>query len=550
MSPVQTVSIYLLKPGIGDGRDALRDGPAGLTTHRLTVPNAEGTVFAAPVSEHEPEWVRLLRPVTEPPVELRSRSASAVLVLQTAGRWFAVAFGRGWTLLDPSCYVRRFGLRAALNAVDPAQLRRAQARTFNDYALQTQRQVGRLSRVEALELDVERDLVTALGGTLVDETLGRRLDGRDAARLTAELHAAALPGKCAELLRQSIGVGYRDAYPWIDTIEEVTDPEEIAALEGRAGDLLGQRSFAAFDLFPPEVVSEEVVSYRLRPSDGGRVVIEPDASLLGLAVRVPMSGEHARAAVQRHRLIGLDAGGEVVARWSFWDCLTVELLHDGRRVVLDDGRWYRVDRAFAEQVDTFVASLRSSGLALPAAIRDEAEEAYNARAAAALGAALLDQKLIKLPGRTAVEPCDLFTTSGQLVHVKRRKGGSAPMSHLIAQAAVSADLLLSERRFRDELRDELDRDGHGLATRVGEPACAADHSLVLGLITNLAATGDVGARLPFFTKVFLRQNVRRLQAMGFTVHLDEIAVTLPQVTRTRPRPTRRRTPAAAQRVRR
>jgi uncharacterized protein (TIGR04141 family) len=392
---MQTVSIYLLKPDVSDARQALREDAAGLTAHRLTVPNAEGTVFAAPISVHEPEWVKLLRPVTQPPVDFRSQSASAVLVLQTAGRWFAVAFGRGWTLLDPSRYVRRFGLRAALNAVDPAQLRRAQARTFNDYALQTQRQVGRLSRVEALELDVERDLVTALGGTLADDTLGRRLEGRHAARLTADLDAGALPGKCFELLRQSQSAAYLDAYPWIDTIEEVTDPQEIADLERRVSDLLGQRSFASFDLFPPEVVADEVVEYRVWPSHGGRVVIEPDKSLLGLAVNAPMSADNARAAVQRHRLVGVDSTGEEIARWSFWDCLIVELVHDGRRVVLDDGRWYRVDRAFAEGVHRFAASLPSSGINLPAAVRDEKEEDYNARAAGGIGAALLDQKLIK-----------------------------------------------------------------------------------------------------------------------------------------------------------
>jgi uncharacterized protein (TIGR04141 family) len=549
MSHVQTVSIYLLKANVVDGRQAIRNDAEGLTEHRFTVANAEGTVFAARASENEPEWVKLLRPVTDPPVDLRSRSTSALLVLNTSGRWFAVAFGRGWTLLDPSRYVRRFGLRAALNAVDPAQLRRAQARTFNDYALQTQRQVGRLSRVEALELDVERDLVTALGGTLADEALGSRLEGRDAARLTAELDAAALPGKCAELLRQSSRTGYRDAYPWIDTIEEVTDPEEITELERRAGDLLGQRSFASFDLFPPEVVSEEVVEYRLRPSDGGRVVIEPDATLLGLAVRAPMSGDDARAAVQRHRLIGLDSNGDEVARWSFWNCLTVELVQDGRRVVLDDGRWYRVERTFADRVDAFAQSLRPSGLPFPPAVRDEAEQDYNTRAATTLGAVLLDQKLIKLPGRTSVEPCDLFTDKGQFVHVKRRKGGSGPMSHLIAQAAVSADLLLSEQAFRDELRGKLRDDGRGFEQRITDPARSADHPLVLGLITNAAATGNVADGLPFFTKVFLRQNVRRLQQMGFSVHLDEIPVALPQVGRTRPRPARRRTPAPARRAR-
>ena len=50
-------------------------------------------------------------------------------------------------------------------------------------------------------------------------------------------------------------------------------------------------------------------------------------------------------------------------------------------------------------------------------------------------------------------------------------------------------------------------------------------------------------------KVFLRQNVRRLQQMGFVVHVDEIPVAAAQVSRTPPRPPRRRTSAPKPRTR-
>jgi uncharacterized protein (TIGR04141 family) len=441
--------------------------------------------------------------------------------------------------------VRRFGLRVALNAVDPARLRGAQARTFSDHALHTQRQISRLSRIEALELDVERDLVTALGGTLADETLGNRIDGRDAVRLTAELDAAGLPGKCARLLLESQATRYKDAFPWIDTIEEVTDPIEVADLESRAAERLGRRSFADFDLFPPELVSEEVVGYRVWPSHGGRIVIEPDISLLGLAVHIPMSGKNAREAVARHRLVALNAAGEEVARWSFWDCLHLEFAVNSARVVLDDGRWYRIDKRFAADVDAFAATLQPSGLPLPPAIRNEPERDYNARAAHDPRFALLDQKTIRLPARTAIEACDLFSDAGHLVHVKRRKGGSGPLSHLIGQASVSADLLLDDPAFRVKLRDLLKTERPGFERHIAEPAQASHHSIVLALITNIAATGKPAAALPFFTKVFLRQNVRRLQHMGFDVFLDEIPVAPLQVSSAPPRPARRRRPATS-----
>lgn len=87
----------------------------------------------------------------------------------------------------------------------------------------------------------------------------------------------------------------------------------------------------------------------------------------------------------------------------------------------------------------------------------------------------------------------------------------------------------------------------GFEKLLGEPVSAADHSIVLALITNTAATGDVAGGLPFFTKVFLRQNVRRLQNVGFVVCLDEIPVATPGVSSATPRPARKRRRPAKQR---
>jgi uncharacterized protein (TIGR04141 family) len=540
MARVHTVNIYLLKPDVTQARHALRDDIEELNEHAFVTGDTRGVVFVAPAHENEPDWVKLLRTSTQPPVDQRSQSTSAVLVLQVAGRWFALAFGHGRTLLEPAHYVRRFGLRVALNAINPEQLRGAQARTFNDHALQTQRQISRLARIEALELDFERDLVTALGGTLADQALGRRIDGHDRVRLTAELDAGALADKCAQLLTESQQTRYKETFPWIDTIEEITDPVDIIAFESRAAEMLGQRNFAPFDLFPPELLSDEIVDYRVSPSRGGLVIIEPDSSHLGLAIHAPMSGNQARAALDKHRLLALNERGEIIARWPFWDCLHLELTLDGARLVLDDGHWYRIEKRFADDVDAFTAALKPSGLPLPLAIRDQNESSYNIRAAQDPRFALLDRTTIKLLGRTAIEPCDLFGDAGHLVHVKRRKGGSAPLSHLIGQASVSASLMLDEPEFRAQLRSRLKSARPGFERFVAEPANPAAHSIVLALITTTAATGKVGSALPFFTKVFLRQNVRRLQHMGFSVFLDEIPVALPQVSSRLPGPARRR----------
>ncbi len=470
--------------------------------------------------------MRLLAGVTRPPVYHRTRGSSALLVLESAGRWFAITFGQGRHLLARDAYVHRFGLRVALNAADPARLRGAQARSFSGYALQTQRQVSRLSAVEALELDVERDLVTAIGGAVADSTLGIRIEGRQAVRLTAELEVSALARICERLLRESRKSGYRLNYPWIDNVQEVTDPARIAELDGEAARLLGSRRFAPFDLFPAELVAEQIVQYGTWPGWGGLKVVEPGELLLQRAVPHAMGGEEAAAAMRRCKLIGVDVDGQEVDRWSFWECLHCEIGGDGETLILDGGRWYVVASGLVRTVERFVDQLSPSGLDLPAALRTDDEDAYNRRAAASLGMACLDKQLIRLPGLSPIEPCDLLSAQGHFVHVKRRKGGSGPLSHLYSQALVSCECLREEREFRDQLRGKL-RAGHAqISQLIGEPPDPASLPVVLGLITSSRTAGHAARQLPFFSKVALRQAVRRLRAMSFQVYVDEIPTEL------------------------
>jgi uncharacterized protein (TIGR04141 family) len=427
-------------------------------------------------------------------------------------------------MLDPQSYVRRFGLRGALNAADPTRLRGAQARSFNDYALHTYRQVSRLGSVEALELDVERDLVTSVSGAALDVSFAKRVEGRDSACLTAELNVSDFASACARLLRESERSTYKRHYPWIDRVEEITDNTEIVELELAAAARLGRQSFSEFDLFPPELVPSEIVQFKLFPREGGLVVVEPDISLLRFPLGESTNANTAKGALERYKLVGIDTDGEEVARWSFWECLHHEFRQAGHTIVLDSGRWYRVGGRFANDIEQFIENLGPSGLELPYALRGETEGKYNERAASCNGLTLLDKRLIRIDGQSAIEACDLFSSEGHFIHVKHRKGGSSPLSHLFGQALVSAECLVREPEFRTKLREKLDQP---LATLIAEPPVAINHPIVLGLITKSATSGYPARGLPFFSKVFLRQVIRRLTVMQFEVYVDEIPTPIP-----------------------
>jgi uncharacterized protein (TIGR04141 family) len=543
---VETISVYLLKPHVTRAMHALREDAQVTSRHEVRAGDTVGTLFVSDGEEHEPDWVRLLGPVASPPVSRPRRAASAMLVVPAASRWFALTFGSGRHLLDGRAYERDFGLKVALNAVDPDRLRGAQARTFNDYALHTSRQLSRLSDVDALELDVQRDLLKALEGVLRDEEVGRRLVGRDAARLTAELDAAAIASKCAELFVLSESDAYKSAFPWVGTIEEIRDPEEVEVVERLAFDALGKREFSLFDLYPPEFVATEIVEFRHWPGIASAVITEPGPKLLQEPIRIPMSATNARAAVERYRLIGVDSGGDEVDRWTYLECLHFETVHAGATYILDGGSWYRIEQNLVTDVESFMQSLGPSNLQLPDAGRGQIERHYNEMAAERPDLTLIDRKLVYLMGRSSVEPCDLLSPQGHLVHVKPRKGGSAPLSHLFAQAVVSAECLLGEPEFQKQFRALLQKHDPAFVPMLDDPIRARNFSIVLALITDRPGTAYPARELPFFSKLTLRLAVQRLRNMRFKVYVDGIARTQ-SVSPAAPKPGRKRrttTPAA------
>lgn len=523
MASTRTVSIYLLKSTVSTAHAALKEGVQDLHEHAVDAGATKGTLFVQDGEPGPPDWVRFLDEVTEPELTYRTRALRAVLVLEAAERLFAITFGNARHLLDPDGYERDFGLLCALNGVDPERLRGAEARTFDDYALHTLRQLSRLSSLESLELNTDRELVVSLAGQLDDQGLGKKVDGRDAVRVTAELEPEGLRTKCAEFLRLSRRKDYRDRFPFFDTIKRVRDPVELARLEGKAFTALGKREFKGFDLFPPQIVSDEIVVFRVAPAVKGlTTVAEPDPSLLRYPLRVPRSAADAEAQLRRFQLRGIDGNGDIVDEWSFLKCLHWEVADKGAIYVLDAGQWYRVEPSLVKDVESFAKGLGASGIPWPPAAVGQREDAYNKRAASLPGMALLDKQCVRLPGKSEIEACDVFSEWRHFVHVKHRKGGSGPLSHLFAQALVSAESFVMEPEFRRLFRDELELARPGFGRFSPQKVDPHEYRVVLALITTPTATGKVAEKLPFFSQVMLRLAVRRLESMGFEVFVDAI----------------------------
>jgi len=474
-------------------------------------------LYIKPANEKVPSWVAFLESATAGPITDVTNISTGALLFIAVGedpqRIFAISFGYGHTMLKPDSFETSFGLKVALNSVNPDRLRSVDARAVEEMTLLTRRQASQLSPLETFGLDVSTDFLRAVTGIPDDRAFASRVTGADALAITRQTEVAGLQQMCQQLLETYSSERYRERFGWIDHLNEVRDGSLIDSLDDLLVEAVQAQDAQHMHLAPPEIIEWDNVGdfeyshARNETFDDLRVGDLFD-SLQGYGnVDLP-----ALKGIQIRASYGEEA--DVYDRWQLYKCLVYETDFNGQRYVLSGGKWFQIAADFVGQVRNHVTSLPISGIGLPASHAGEREAPYNARAAATSNDyLLLDKKLVVHGGGASrIEFCDILTRQGQFVHVKRRSS-SGTMSHLLAQGAVSAEAFLGDEQFRDKARSTIANEDASF-----EPVIPADRPAASNFEVVYAIIGcndENPISLPFFTQLHLMQASRRLALLGF-----------------------------------
>ncbi|MHB1469749.1 MAG: DUF6119 family protein [Solirubrobacteraceae bacterium] len=223
--------------------------------------------------------------------------------------------------------------------------------------------------------------------------------------------------------------------------------------------------------------------------------------------------------LKRDRLLAIRADDQIMDSWPIYRCLVYQVELDGYLFVLSTGDWFRVDLDYRDKVEADVNALpRLTGL--PNADPGTDEDAYNIKAAEAIGALCLDKKFVYDGGPDKMEICDILTRRAGMIHIKHR-GSSSTLSHLFAQGINSAERLLLDQDFRDRARTITEREDPSY--REVLPAThplPTNHEISFVVITRSKRTTPL--TLPFFSIVSLRAAASRLQGYGFPVSVAAV----------------------------
>ena len=524
------LSLYLMKRKTTVD-DAIRD-LSKVSRHELSDPDLEGILFVKTNTSSLPWWVEFLNPLAQDDLGApASRSTGAVLSLKlgkdTDARTVCFTFGHGRYLLDPNRIDRSFGLKVALNAMDPLKLRGLDARRQEDVVVNSRVQSSIGTDLATFNIDIYRDIVTRAAGATLEThrlDLGDRVYGSTGVSFDVPIAPEDLVEKAQKILDLYKLDSYKRSFAFVDHMQPV-DPVVSVCLDDRlVTELLvhvngGSRTFRCLYLAAPEVLDLAGLEGFVFTSEyGSNKTAHAELTLEDyLKTRRNRKQEIDKSVIRRDKVL-LRYGGEVdLPLNTVYRCIIAEVEVGKTTFQLVDGKWYEIESSFVTDIQRRVLAIPTANIDFPDHRFGDEEREYNCQAAERLDALVMDRHNIRLGGgSSSVEVCDILLADRTLVHAKKRSSSST-LSHLWFQGTVAMEALLGDGDFRRAVRSKIHDLNPEFGKVVAEGLTGVDYKLtylVIGVDTRHPADG-----LPFFSQVALSQAVRSLSSMGVSTSI-------------------------------
>jgi len=535
MAKSQRLTVFLLEEDVHEFADALSTVNSAVELPLSEVTGLDGKFYFERRKPRPAHWVSYIQPAVSGEIEgAITASSSALLLVRVADRMMALTFGHGRGLLNLERIERRFGLKVTLNRVDPTELRSLDTKTFEDMVVSRRTQMSRKAELPAFGVDIARDLLRAVTGKARDPDFASTLSGSDGLVISTKVDIEALGAKLAAILDAYHDNVYREHFGWIDHLTQVPPGETRQRLDDLLLADLRRGDTSRVHMAPPDPLPwDEVEGFTFKMT-GTRGYVYEDLDLEKYLAELGDGKNNLTIELLCNRRVGIQYSrtGDVDRRWYIYECLVAEYSLDDELYVLTEGDWFQVSRSLVDRVDKFLASAVDSETSLPPATIGETESQYNRAVESARPdeLLLLDLKIPRPDGATSgVEPCDLLSVGGELIHIKRRSQ-SATLSHLFAQGSVALRALREDEHYRRRVREAIvERAGNrppeawlALVPEDWPVGHAGKLKVTYGVIAP-PREGNYGW-LPFFSRLNLMQHAQAIRLVGAEVAVTRIDV--------------------------
>ncbi|HEX7362226.1 MAG TPA: DUF6119 family protein [Bryobacteraceae bacterium] len=458
-----------------------------------------------------PAWLRELAGIFDTQEwGIANHHSSFVLLFQSTDRFFAVSYGRGFQALNRELLEEQFALSATLSAIDTNLVKRVVTRTIakNSRHRTTEFAVG--TPLNGFGIEAGTDSVLELHGSVKKTPLIRTMGGRTSLGLAGDFRLTDLSKIGSQLLRLLSNSDAADRFGWLFPYTPLSASE---VKKQKLPDLLQEaiihRSSDLAVAAPEDDTNAIAVSHRLQYRR--KKIILP-----GLDMRAVYAFLDDRAIEPRELskvyVEPIDADGNPChCRRPVVEYLVGEWQCRGQSLAFLNGAWFRLSTDRVKFCRKFLEGIRdlTNEWNLPQMRISETEKEYNGRIALQREWMLLDRHNFSLGERQRAEICDLVTPQLHLVCLKRMTASSA-LSHLFAQASVSADLFRSQPGFRSSLEKRI---------RKQWPKTSLPQTPVIVYAIPSSKPGPLWKTMYGFSVINLVNHIDRIRQCGFEVML-------------------------------
>lgn len=468
--------------------------------------------------------------------KIRVASVAGVLLVarpyEAEDRIFAITFGSGRFLLEDNVIEERFGLRIALNSIKYDSLRSIDFKKMEGVPSTVRNQASRLTGIENFNINTQVNLLKSITGTLPDDRqdeIGTSMTGADSLSLSSSMTVNSVTDKLDQLYTLYKSEAYKQHFAWVDNISAIRDSVLISTLDNVLIKKINNRELEDVWLALPAIVDWSEICY-LKYSRGD--CVEHDDVNLKTAIEDAFVGRNdiQPSDFKNTKVKIYNDQNSIIKEWSLYKCLCGEIIYENKLYILDDGGWFMIDNSFYKAIEQVYNGILPSDVNFirwrpridDGVERFEFEKDYNVRLSDSDEKFCnMDRDLVHLQNDQAkIEFCDVYSQGGHIIHVKR-SGGSELIGHMFNQGLVSASLLMTDV-FRKKLNEKL-KMSHREAWCVPQNRRDFDagrYCIVFGVLSK-----DDGERvkIPFFSKVLLREVVTTLRNYGFKIYMNNIS---------------------------
>lgn len=445
-----------------------------------------------------------------------------LLKLQPENRIFGVSFGYGYQLVRYERLESGFGRRVVLNTISLNNLRTLDVHNIDLVTRQKRIHVNKKGDTSDFRLDGEDLIVTGvIGLPLREYDLGRgQIEGTDSLLIALDENLKTIAHKCRQLFELYRSEHFSSKFPELTRLLPITGAQEQALFKSLFA-ALNARLIENISLMVPDLDYAYGATHYI-VDDGISLIDLPEFELESFYDVIGSSTNYNWSSLR----VGVCKEGQrKPSTWFYLLKGVIFLYEDGSEGFLYSfGYWYKITQDYRKRLAAKILEIPTFN-GLPKMRASQSEGDYNARVANRLDYCLLDKKLIALDGRNRVEAADFVTSAWEFVCVKKTSHSgnevhSSTLSHLFAQASVSAFLLANDRTYREKLANQIENRSGWTTPFNADSFTVSDITFVYAIAT--AGPTSLAERLPLFSRITLLNHTEEIRKLGYQVKLCRI----------------------------